>query len=292
MMPMYKYGGTPLGAGDIFFQYVLDAQGLDLVNGRDYLQTQGVLVTDGAFVMRNWAGLSTLADRLNIYDNDNRRMYSSPAWLGTNTPLGFGFAQSVVGPEWRYTDNARIKVDLVNVSQTLIGTDTGTNVYAAQLVFSGVRRIPSAVSDPVGSGYKYYEKPYQIPYTLTVNNYATTGGVFNPPIRVKIPVLDYDFELRRIEMELKEIQTPLFKMTLYDANKLARSNTPVLANMICHTDPASLFGSGEKSFWPSPPLMYPANSAIIFDAWSILVSPAALPQTVRLLFHGVRRIPC
>ncbi len=287
---MYEYV-TPPGQGDVWFQYVLDAQSLGLVDARDYLQSQGVIVTDGAFMLRHWAGIKTMADRLNIYDQDSRRMYAQAAWLGTNAN-GIPFGQSVVAPEWAYRVNSKIKVDLINVQQTLIGTDSGTNIYASQLVFSGVRRIPLAVSDPIPSAYKYYEKPYQIPYALSIANYATTGGVFNPSIQIQIPVLDFDFELRRIEMELNDVQTPMFKMLLYDSNKVARASAPVLANMVCHTDPASLFGSGESSFWPCPPILYRVNSSIIFDVSSLLVSPTALPQTVRLMFNGVRRIPC
>jgi len=287
---MYEYA-TPKDHGDLFYQYVIDAQTLGMTDGKDYLQQFGALVTDGAFVMRHWAGLSTMADRLNIYDQDNRRMYSSPAWMGTNSN-GLPFAQSVVAPEWSYRDNARVKVDLINVNQATAGVDTGLTIYKSQLVFTGVRRVPFVVSDPVPSGYKFYEKPYQVPYSLSIDRYASIGGILNPALKIEIPVRDYDFELRRIEMELTDFGDPLFKMTLYDTNKYARSNAPVLANMLCHVDPSSLFGAGESSFWPSPPILYRVNSKIVFDVWSLLMSPTALPQTVRLLFHGVRRIPC
>jgi hypothetical protein len=148
-------------------------------------------------------------------------------------------------------------------------------------------------SDPVPSAYPYYEKSFAIgnadgtPYSISITNYATA----NSPLYFQIPVVDFDFELRRIELALQsDQQTSQFKMTLYNSDHVAMSNRPVLSNCLMHLDPRH--SSGEMNFWPCPPIMYRVNSVISFDIWSLLFAPTTLPQTFKLLFHGIRRIPC
>lgn len=286
---MYDYI-IPAGYGDTFFQYVYDAQGQGLVDGQSSIGQLGIQVLDGSFVTRHWSGLNTLAHKIQIYDWLKRKFFAEPAQLGVGSPALF-YGNRVVLPEVEWPDSGRINFDLGTIAQTSQGTDSGTTVLASQLVFSGVRRRANVVSDPAPSSYKFYEKEFAYPYTLVINNYATTGGVFNPYVQKLIPVDDYDFELRRIELELQSPQqTSQFKMTLYNSDWRQCSNLPVLSNLICHTSPA--LNNGELAFWPSPPILYRTNSVIRFDIYSLLVSPTVLPQTFRLLFRGVRRIPC
>jgi hypothetical protein len=284
---MYEYI-TPVGFGDTFYQYVFDAV-LDgpLTDGINYANL-GIKVVDGDFLLRYWSGLSTIADQLQIYDWLKRGMSASPMFLGAGSSLPF--ANAVVTPEVIYPVNGDIRFDLINVTQQAAGI-TGIK---SQMVFSGVRRRPGVTSDPVPSAYKYYEKQWANgdggangTYNLSITNYATA----NAPLRFQIPVVDYDFELRRIELALQEDQqSSQFKMTLYNSDKVAMSNRPVLSNCLLHLDPRH--SSGEYNFWPCPPIMYRANSVISFDIWSLLFAPTVLPQTFQLLFHGVRRIPC
>jgi hypothetical protein len=288
---MYDYQGTPPGMGDTFFQYVFDAQGQGLVDGTTRNRL-GVPVTDGEFVLRYWSGLPTIADRLQIYDWLARRFASDAMFLGAASLAGYG--QMVVLPEVKYPVNGNIRFDLTNITQTL--ATSGLN--ASQLVFSGVRRRANAVSDPAPSSYKYYEKPFSYPYTLSINNYGIVGGVLQPSVQFIIPVTEYDFELRRVELELQSSnQTSQFKILLYNQDRRQVANLPVLSNLFCHIN-SSVQGGGEPfagkelAFFPSPPLLYRVNSVIRFDIFSLLVSPTALPQTFQLLFNGVRRIPC
>lgn len=276
---MYEYI-TPPGFGDTFYQYVYDASALTtpLVNGTNAMK-QGVQVVDGDFLLRYWAGLGTIADQLQIYDWLGRGIAASPMFLGaaaTNV-----FANMVVAPEIFYPVNSNLRMDLINV------TLTGAAGIGSQIVFSGVRRRAGVIGDPVPSAYAFYEKPYHVPYQLSITNYAAASA----PLYLQIPVVDFDFELRRIELQLQsDQQASQFKMTLYNSDHVAMSNRPVLANMLLHLDPQH--SSGEMSFWPCPPILYRVNSVISFDIWSLLNSPTALPQTFNLLFHGVRRIPC
>lgn len=292
---MYDYMGTPPGMGDTFFQYVFDAQGVGLVDGTTRNQL-GVGVDDGEFILRWWTGLPTIADRLQIYDWLGRKFASEAMFLGAGALAnGSGYGQMVVLPEVKYPVNGNIRFDLTNITQQLV-TD---GLSASQLVFSGVRRRPSDISDPAPSSYKYYEKRFSYPFTLSINNYGIVGGAIQPPVQQIIPVTEYDFELRRVELSLQsQHQTSQFKILLYNQDWRQVSNLPVLSNLFCHTNPTQQSGGepfadlGELAFWPSPPLMYRVNSVIRFDIYSLLATPTALPQTFQLLFDGVRRIPC
>lgn len=288
---MYDYTGTPPGMGDTFFQYVFDAQGAGLVDGTDRMQL-GVEVDDGDFLLRYWSGLPTIADRLQIYDWLGRRFASEAMFLGAASNAGYG--QMVVLPEVKYPNGGNIRFDLTNITQAL----AGAGLAKSQLVFSGVRRRPSDISDPAPSSYKYYEKRYSIPYTLSINNYGIVGGIIQPKIQYTIPVTEYDFELRRVELSLQSSnQTSQFKILLYNQDWRQVASAPVLSNLFCHIN-SSVQGGGEPfagrelSFQPCPPLLYRVNSVIRFDIFSLLVSPTELPQTFQLLFDGVRRIPC
>lgn len=286
---MYDYI-IPAGYGDTFFQYVFDTQGQGLVNGQDSIGQLGVNVLDGSFVGRYFSGVNTITHKLQYYDWLKRKFFSEPAQLGVGSPALF-YGNKVILPEVEWPDSGRINFDLYTIAQTSQGTDSGTTILASQLVWSGVRRRPNVVSDPAPSGYKFYEKDFSYPFTLSVNNYATTNGVFNPYIQYTIPVNDFDFELRRVELGLQESQqTSQFKITLYNNDWRQCSNLPVLSNLFCHTNVEQ--NSGELSFWPAPPITYRIGSVIRFDIYSLLVSPTVLPQTFQMTFRGVRRIPC
>jgi hypothetical protein len=285
---MYNYYPPP-GYGDTFFQYVFDAQNPSsqalLTNGTTRLGAY-IPIFDGSFVSRFWSGLPTIAAGIQIYDWLGRQFYSQVENIGVGSPALF-YGQRLICPEVEWPDNGKIVFDLANITQTS-PTD---GVLASQLVFTGVRRRANVISDPVPSDYKYYEKDYDIPYSLVINNYATTGGQFNPSTQITIPVNDFDFELRRIELALQSPQqTSQFKIQLYNTDWVKLSNAPVLSHLLMHTNPQ--VNSGELAFWPAPPVLYRVNSVIRFDIYSLLVSPTALPQTFQLTFRGVRRIPC
>lgn len=280
---LYPYT-VPAGYGDTYFCYVYDAQGEGLTDGREYSQL-GVPINNGDFILRYISGLNTLATGFNAYDWLLRAFYSSSARLGS-------FAQGMlVQPEVKYFDNGQIRFDLEDVAQAVAGVDGALTVLRSQLLFWGARRRKDVQSDPAPSTYRYHEVEFAYPYTLSINNYASSGGVFLPAVEQRISIQDYDFELRRIELALQsEEQASQFKMLLYDQNWAATSNRPILSNYLCHTDPRE--SSGELAFFPCPPLLYRVNSVLRFDVSSLLFAPTALPQTFQLLFKGVRRIPC
>lgn len=286
MIGLYDYTGTPPGWGDTFFQYVFDAQdNPGVTDGGTFMQL-GVQINDGKFVMRYWSGLGTIAESVQIYDWMLRKFASNWMSLGATNQLN-GRGQVVVFPEVVYPDGGNIRFDLQDVSRLGPGNVGGVDVFAAQMVFTGVRRRQGVVSDPEPSPYSYKEVEFSYPYTLAVNVAAASGGQFSAPIRTQIPVLDYDFELRQVIFDNHSAPSP-FKITMYDQYKVQMSNRPVLSNQFFRSLPAA-DNTGELNFWPCPPMLYKVNSVIQFDVFSLLAAPT---QTYHLTFKGVRRIPC
>lgn len=171
-------------------------------------------------------------------------------------------------------------------------------VAASQLVFYGVRRVKDARfgSDPARSRYRYYEKVYQIPLVCTLTE-AFDPALFllNQCTRFQVTVVDHDFELRQIKKQVLDahgvpvaVSSP-FAMVLYDGDKVARSNAPVIAEFIC--DDVNVDGNG-RNFWPAPGILYRVNQVISVDLFSMLSTSVALPVTVHFMFNGVRRIAC
>ncbi len=84
-----------------------------------------------------------------------------------------------------------------------------------------------------------------------------------------------------------------FKIMLYDATWRQRMSVPVLSELLCTNlstvPPVSM---SPNNAWPCPPMMYPVNSVIRFDIFSLIPTGDTLPTTVTLLFDGVRRIAC
>jgi hypothetical protein len=84
-----------------------------------------------------------------------------------------------------------------------------------------------------------------------------------------------------------------FKILLYDATWRQRMTVPILSELICH-NPSTVppTSTMPNNAWPSPPMMYPVNSVIRFDIFSLIPTGDGLPVSVQLNFEGVRRIHC
>lgn len=289
---VYDYTQTPPGYGDTFFMFAYN--GDSLTNGTSP-SLVALPITNGDFICRYWSGLESIADGIQLYDAVQRRWFGDVVNWGATS----GFATGcVVLPERRYPNQSYIRFDLSNVTKATVGTDGALTIYRSQLVFAGVKRRANHYSDPEPSPYPFREREIVLgqngqpgTFLLSINKYASTNGVLNPPDQYSIPVLDYDFELRRVELQLQsDGQLSQFAITLYDNYWNPVSNVPILANRFFHLD--NNHSSGEQNFFPSPGLLYKVGSVIRFDIWSLLVSPTALPQEFRLAFYGVRRIPC
>lgn len=271
-MAQYDYA-TPAGDGDIFYQYAYNAGGL--TDGNSYSQLQ-IPVDNYDFIARLWAGWETVIDlpsnggSIQAYDGITRSYANVPMALGN-----FSSGQ-VILPEKIYRVNSAIKFDL---NKVLRQNNSGT--FASQLVWSGVRRIPGWASDPAPSPVNFKRVRQYYPYTLTVQQAPVA------PTLQTIPITDYDFELERVELTPYSFPSK-FAITLFDNNKIARSNLPIDCLRFFHLDPAT--SEGELNFMPSPPVLYRVNSSINFQINSRI--GAGGPLTFHLNFVGSRRIPC
>lgn len=271
-MAAYDYI-VPGGAGDQFYMYAYDAG--SLTDGSSYSGLQ-IPVDNYDFIARHWAGWETVIDTpanggsVQAYD-DIKRQYA-------NLPLAFGsFPQGqVILPEKMYRVNSAIKFDLAKVLRA-----NNSGVYASQLVWTGVRRIPGQSSDPAPSPVNFKLVRQYYPYTLVVQQSPVAEALYS------IPITDYDFQLERVEMTPYSSPSK-FAIRLFDNNKIARSNVPINCNRFFHLNPNG--SGGQLNFWPSPPVLYRVNSSINFGITSRIGAGGSL--TFQLLFVGSRRIPC
>ncbi len=270
------------------FIYVFDADAL--VNGLAYNELMVVLHQDSEFLLRRIAGLATVAaapaagGRIQVRGDGRQQLFAAPSATLND--------QAVV-PELRYAPGSAISFDLVNVLRAGNAT-TGTNVFFSQLCFQGVRRFPETVRPRTDTAYRYQEKPFAIVTDLVVN---WSGRLFPGelvmagPQQFNVQVQDYDFELYYITMTQQRFGGAVaacdqsVKMLLYDAD-----GNPLMSAPVCDFF-LSANGAGYNSLFPSPPVVYPAGSQILFDLMSLLAN-ASLPMALELTFCGVRRMPC
>ncbi len=283
---------VPAGFGDTFFVYAFDADGL--TNGQD-VYNKRVRIDDGSFVLRQWSGLDTVASAIQI-----RNRIQNPFNAGAR---GANYSQYRTGvplvPEEWYPEDGYIGFDLFNVNKTVIGVDGGNTIFASQLAFAGVRRREGVASDPMESRYKYYEKPYSYRFDLTINQFASVGGITQQPDFHSFQITDgYDFVLQRIRVVQTptpgtESVTPTFKMLLYNGNKEQISNLPLLSTRLINFTATIAGGAANPAnYFPTPGIMYRANSAVQFYITSLILPPTALPVNYDLEFMGMRRYPC
>ena len=291
---MYDYK-VPTGFGDTFFIYAFNPSANGLITGDAFLQSISIL--DGDFICRAWSGDDTITDpttgpaSIQIYDTLRHAWFSLPIHIYEFFPNG----QSVV-PEKKYQDGGFLRFDLLNINPKLnTNIGTGVSVYADQLCFYGVRRNAGATGDPAPSTYKYYEKEYTITFDFSINKngIATPAtGLPNPDSYV-VPIDDFDFELRQLYYTSSNTEESPFAILLYNQSWRQISNIPININRIAQTSDNGI-GATVTAFnpYPSPPLLYPVNSVIRFNIYSMIPLGDTLPATVSISFRGVRRIPC
>lgn len=201
---MYDYE-TPEGYGDTFFIYNFNGEDIPLTNGNNYTLI-GVPVQDGLFVCRAWSGgvliVNATTGTVQMYDGVKCAWFQLPILQGGIFPPSMA-----VLPEKVYRDNSALRFDLTNVALNV--NVSVASVYADQMAWYGVKRVRGGVSDPAPSNYKYYEKPFSYPITITINNYGPSDPITGNPIvglatptQYQILIQDFDFELRRISMSI------------------------------------------------------------------------------------------
>jgi len=255
-------------------------------------------------------------------------------------------------PEIVYPSGSQITFDLLGIDLSvfgapgLIGLDNPANnihstgadnpvrIFTEQLVFYGVKRFRGNLRNPAISAYEYRERPYtyRAPFNLNFSQFTATAAPVirysDSPTILRVPITNYDFELRRIRVAtvgtagfvfatpaagtwggLNSGAFDTFRMQMYDAanNRLTEGAS------VNNSGPYTADGNGmQPKFWsyemaypfgsnavvnnnttlPCPPVMYPKDSEIRIDIRSML-APQVLPATnnIVILLEGVQRIP-
>lgn len=319
----------------------------------DLLQQGLTIPGDYDFVLRAVAMPSDMCRRFQLYTPGMSRLFDLPLDLppSTGTPENTPIFMPVI-PEIIYPANSQIVFDLLGMKPeafagtTPIGTpptaaanqiyyragvSDPVRIYTGQLVFYGVQRYRGNLRNPAESSYAYQEKSFS--YHATFNhNFSQFAATAVPvltfstqPLRLRVPIRNYDFELRRINFSMPNLSTysfatpgpgswggieagPMegFRVQIYDGADQPLSggysgfqNTGIGPN-----------GTGmQPKYWgyqlqiaglaptnnitlPCPPILYPQNSQITIDVLSML-GPQNLPANnpVTITFDGVQRVP-
>jgi hypothetical protein len=280
---------------DLPFIYTFNAN--DLTDGQDYDRLQVPIIADSEFHLRRIAGAATLADynggapgatsRFMVYTQGGSRIFSKPELIEPDMALV---------PELVYPPGGQIRFDVSDLFRAR-NAGGGGPAYFSQLSFQGVRRYYGM--SPLGSSYKYYEKPQAYPLTFGIT-YAN-GTNFRRYVQ---SIENFDFSLHAISIVTLaggsgEVPDPgvwavvdpgQFSFYLYNKNSERLSIDPVDAATYAFNRRKFAVSTGGGVF-PCPPVLYPVGSQIMIDVYSNTLA-ASLPLQVQMVFHGVWRLPC
>ncbi len=307
MCPVEEQYRPPTGYYDFPFIYIqpieeiVAAAGADPFLGRDLKLQQRTLQGDSIFVLRKVSRFPVDAeDTFMLYTPEQNQRFSDAIDGRSATVFP-------IVPEALYPPSGSVYFDINDyASSTALAFGQGGPIfYTNQILFQGVRRFPGEIINPAPSSYDYTEKPFQyrVGFTLSWTYLDTPYAGLSPaaPRRFVVPVNDHDFELQRISVVqsdgsggtevVNNIDSPSFRMMLYDHDERQLVNEPV--NIAALNQ--SMRGNGRLfPAFPVPPIIYRANSQIMYDITSLLDDPAgAAPPTAvdySIMFQGVRRI--
>lgn len=288
---------TPPGFIDEYFIYAFEAGplGANLTSVSDYANLQIPLYDGYDFIARRVVGLQNIvniasnAGKWRLRDYAGQFVTSAPVLAGLNASNIYN--DFLLIPEMWYPHAGRISFDIYAALLTTSGV-AGPSISTAQLAFAGVRRRSGTPSAPQ---YKYKLKPYTYKLTFALNQVQQpSAGVYNPFQRIFQNIEDFDFELWSISMEggPSDIKA---RITLHNAARIAVSNMPIIRGYMSDPVPwasrtnATVSTSGIGAI--VPPLVYPHQSSIQLDIYSMLQA-SQIPATLTFNFTGAQRIPC
>jgi len=279
---------TPPGKIDFPFTYVFDGTGL--TDGQAYQDIQVPLQGDSDFILRHICGVNSVSTKFS-YKNPSREYAMGNISTGVTFPNNWP-----VLPEKLYAINRAIYFNLYDVSRAFTACG-GTPIYNSYIGFFGVKRFDKSAIDLYDTQYDYRVLPQAYSYSLTLsvsNPHFSAGTDVNPPLRQYQAMDRYDFQLLSIEIAQPGSTTPLttndFMITLYDSKNHQLSNLPLKAPWINFARNSPSAAPSHQAVWPTPPIVYPGGSTIIFDITSQLCS-TSLPQSYNIVFNGLWRIP-
>jgi hypothetical protein len=173
------------------------------------------------------------------------------------------------------------------------GPSVSSNVFTDQLAFMGVRRIKGP--DPLRSSFKFKPRTYTYDTSIVLTSPGVDiMGNAAPAQTLIVPVLDYDFELYELRLRYRSAAgvfqdptKPFSKLWIYDPVSQQISNLPIL-DLYVNGLPLGKYLNGAMV----PVLLYPNQSQIKIDFFSVVSNAGLLPMTCFVDLVGVQRIPC
>ena len=307
MCPVEEQYRPPVGYYDFPYIYVqpieeiVAAGGVDPFLGRNLQLQQRTLQGDSVFVLRKVTRFPVDAtDTFMLYTPQQNQRFSE-------AQDGRAAVVFPIVPEALYPPAGSVYYGINGYasSTTLSFGGAGPYFFTNQILFQGVRRFPGSIINPAPSSYDYTEKPYQyqvdlnLSWTFLETPYAGLSPA--PTRRFVVPIADHDFELQRISVVrtsgggspvvVNNINSPSFRLMLYDHDQRELMNEPV--NIVALNQ--SMTGNSRLfPAFPVPPVVYRANSQIMYDIISLLDDPAGggapAAVTFSIVFQGVRRV--
>ncbi len=232
----------PPGFIDLPFIWAFD--GSELTDGENYRNLFVYLIGGyGNFILRRVAGLDRVLNPSGTYqikDRNNLPWQSDPVVAGGSKDL-------MIAPELEFPETGFIRFDLANVQKPALAT-------SAQVAFQGVRRIS-------GSTPRQNVNPKSFTYIMEVDISGLPSG---GKVTGRTQVVNYPFLLEQVMLfeeaedgTLTAITDPVVALILFDQNKVAISNIPVL-DIFVDGSPGSALENGAMV----TPLPYRKDSQI------------------------------
>lgn len=169
-----------------------------------------------------------------------------------------------------------------------------------QVIFQGIGRLPGP--RPVAEKFKPKTFSYEGTAVITTTGNLANVGSFAGNFGTAVPVIltqrvtDYDFELLELIITYvsggasPSLPAVVAALMLFDAYKNQVANSPVM-DIYWNGQPLSGYKNGAQV----PPLLYPKETHIRLDLYSLIqssVTPSVLPVTANVQFKGIQRFPC
>lgn len=292
---------TPDGFVDLPYAFVFDAT--NLTNGLNYQNVAVPIQGDfDSFILRHIAGVPLCVSSVNsslVGGRFNYRNANSSYALG-NASIGAIFpANWPVVPEKVYPIGSSIAIDLYSVSKNATACG-GTPIYNSQIAFFGAKRFRKGSIFVQETPYDYFERWYTFNYSVTVDwAHFNSSGAVQQPHRFRQRVDSFDFELLRVIVSPPltsgaSLHTNDIQLTLFGPTERQMSSLPLNQGFI---NSGWIDGSVDfyaappyQAVFPTPSIVYPANSVIEFDVVSMLCS-TSIPVTYTISFEGIWRLP-
>jgi len=173
------------------------------------------------------------------------------------------------------------------------GPSVASNVFTDQMAFMGVRRVKGP--DPLRSTFKFKPRTYTYDASMSIT-LPGVDALGNPAAAqtLIVPVIDYDFELYELRLRYRSAAgvfqdptKPFTKLWIYDPVNQQISNLPIL-DLFVNGLPLGKYVNGAMV----PVLLYPNQSQIKIDFFSVVSNAGLLPLTCFVDLIGVQRQPC